>query len=99
MNYVAVIHKDPDSDFGVSFLDFPGCTIAGRTLDEVKAIAIEALEEHLSEMRAAGEAIPAPSSLDAMLADLDFTDGVVFLVVPVRGDDMTLTPGGPTRPQ
>ena len=86
MNYIGVIHEDPDSDFGVSFLDFPGCTIAGRTLDEVKAIAIEALEGHLSEMRAAGEPIPAPSSLDAMLADLDLTDGVV---VPVRGEGVT----------
>ena len=35
-SYIAVIHKDPDSDFGVSFPDFPGCITAGATIDEVK---------------------------------------------------------------
>ena len=35
-------------------------------------------------MRAAGEPIPVPSSLGAVLADPDFADGAAFLVVPVR---------------
>jgi predicted RNase H-like HicB family nuclease len=26
--YIALIHKDPDSDFGVSFPDLPGCITA-----------------------------------------------------------------------
>jgi len=43
MDYIAIIHKDPDSDFGVSFPDFPGCITAGRTLDEAKEMAREAL--------------------------------------------------------
>ena len=43
MDYVAIIHQDRDSDFGVSFLDFPGCITAGRMLDEAKARALEAL--------------------------------------------------------
>ena len=34
MEYVAYLHKDRDSDFGVSFPDFPGCVTAGRTLEE-----------------------------------------------------------------
>ena len=84
MNYIGVIHKDPDSDFGVSFPDFPGCITAGRTLDEAKVMAIEALEGHIAEMRAAGEPIPVPSSLGAVLADPDFADGAAFLVVPAR---------------
>ncbi len=25
MNYIALIHKDRKSDYGVSFPDFPGC--------------------------------------------------------------------------
>ena len=41
--YIAVIHKDADSDFGVSFPDLPGCITAGRTLDEACAMATEAL--------------------------------------------------------
>ena len=33
MYYIALVHKDPDSDFGVSFPDFPGLVTAGRTLE------------------------------------------------------------------
>jgi len=58
MDYVAIIHKDPDSDFGVSFPDFPGCITAGRTLDEAKALALEALTGHIEVMREAGNLCP-----------------------------------------
>jgi predicted RNase H-like HicB family nuclease len=86
MDYIAIIHKDADSDYGVSFPDFPGCITAGRSLDEAKDMAGEALGGHVEEMLAAGEAIPAPSSLDAVMADPDFRDGVAFLVgVKPRG--------------
>ena len=60
MNYVAVIHKDPDRDFEVGFPDFPGCITAGRTLTEAKAMAREALSGHIAEMRAGSEALPTP---------------------------------------
>ncbi len=84
MSYIAVIHKDPSSDFGVSFPDFPGCITAGRTLEEAKVMAVEALEGHIAEMRAAGEPIPTPVSLDGVLANPDFADGAAFIVVPAR---------------
>jgi hypothetical protein len=32
MEYIAYLHKDRDSDCGVSFPDFPGCITAGKTL-------------------------------------------------------------------
>lgn len=84
MNYIVVIHKDPNSDFGVSFPDFPGCITAGRSLEEAKVMAVEALEGHIAEMRAAGESVPAPASLDAVLANPDFADSAAFIVVQVR---------------
>jgi predicted RNase H-like HicB family nuclease len=80
MDYVAIIHKEADSDFGVSFPDFPGCITAGRTLDEAKDMAAEALLGHIAEMQAAGEAIPGPASLDEVMSSPDFRDGVGFLV-------------------
>jgi predicted RNase H-like HicB family nuclease len=73
MDYVAIIHKDPDSDFGVSFPDFPGCITAGRPLDEAKALALEALTGHIGVMREAGEPVPAPSTLDEVMNDPRFT--------------------------
>jgi predicted RNase H-like HicB family nuclease len=84
MNCIAVIHKDPKSDFGVSFPDFPGCVTAGRTLEEAKIMAVEALEGHIAEMQAEGEPIPTPASLDAVLADPNFADGAAFIVVQAR---------------
>ena len=46
-SYIALIHKEPRSDFGVSFPDFPGCVTAGRTLDEARKMAEEALALHV----------------------------------------------------
>jgi predicted RNase H-like HicB family nuclease len=80
MDYIAIIHKDTDSDFGVSFPDFPGCITAGRTLDEAKEMAREALTGHIALMREAGAPLPEPSTLDQVMSDPQFRDGVAFLV-------------------
>lgn len=79
-HYVALIHKDADSDFGVSFPDFPGIATAGRTLDEARAMAEEALAFHVEGMVEDGDVIPRPSSLDAVMADPAARDGVVTLI-------------------
>ncbi|MFW7267530.1 type II toxin-antitoxin system HicB family antitoxin [Gluconacetobacter sp. Hr-1-5] len=79
-NYIALIHKDPDTDFGVSFPDFPGCITAGRTLDEAQSMAQEALEGHIACMAEDGEAVPAPSSLETIMADPENRDGVAVLI-------------------
>lgn len=80
MNYIAIIHKDPNSDFGVSFPDFPGCISAGRTIKEAKTMAAEALHGHIEDMREHGEALPSPSSFEAVMRDPEFSDGVAFLI-------------------
>ncbi|HEY7301873.1 MAG TPA: type II toxin-antitoxin system HicB family antitoxin [Xanthobacteraceae bacterium] len=43
-NYIALIHKDPDSCHGVSFPDVPGVVTAGDTIDEAIRNATEVLE-------------------------------------------------------
>jgi predicted RNase H-like HicB family nuclease len=78
--YIALIHKEPDSDFGVSFPDFPGCVTAGATLDEARAMAAEALGLHLEGIVQDGEAVIEPSSLEAVMADAANRDGVAILV-------------------
>jgi predicted RNase H-like HicB family nuclease len=79
-HYVALIHKDADSDFGVSFPDFPGLATAGHTLDEARAMAEEALAFHVEGMVEDGDAVPKPSSLDAVMTDPAARDGVVTLI-------------------
>lgn len=78
--YIALIHKTADSDYGVSFPDFPGCISAGRTLDEARTMAAEALALHLDGLIEDGTDIPAPSSLDDIMAEPDNRDGVATLV-------------------
>jgi len=78
--YIGLIHKDPESDYGVSFPDLPGCVTAGRTLDEARAMAAEALALHLEGLTEDGTAIPDPSPLETIMADPGHRDGVVTLV-------------------
>ncbi len=67
-NYIGLIHKEADSDFGVSFPDFPGVVTAGKSLDDARAMAEEAL------------AFPEPSSLEEVMANPENRDGVAILV-------------------
>ncbi|SFB46410.1 Predicted nuclease of the RNAse H fold, HicB family [Rhizobium sp. NFR07] len=79
-NYIGLIHKEADSDYGVSFPDFPGAVTAGRTLDEAREMAEEALAFHVDGMTDDGEAIPEPSSLERVMTDESNRDGVAILV-------------------
>lgn len=78
--YIAIIHKEPESDYGVSFPDLPGCVTAGATLDEARDMAAEALAFHLEGLAEDGEPAPEPSSLEAVMADPDNRSGVAILV-------------------
>ncbi len=78
--YVGLIHKEADSDFGVSFPDFPGVITAGTSLDDARAMAEEALTFHIEGLVADGEAIPEPSSLEEIMGDPGNRDGVAILV-------------------
>jgi predicted RNase H-like HicB family nuclease/predicted DNA binding CopG/RHH family protein len=80
MDYIAYLHKDRNSDFGVSFPDFPGCITAGKTLDEAHRMAAEALAFHIAGMVEDGDTIPSPSVLDDLANDPARKDAVAFLV-------------------
>lgn len=80
-DYIAVVHKAPNSDFGVSFPDFPGCITAGTTLDEAKAMAQEALSLHIRGIMEDGHSLPTPSKFEAVAADPDYSDATAYLIV------------------
>jgi predicted RNase H-like HicB family nuclease len=85
-NYIALLRKDESSDYGVDFPDFPGCVSAGHTLEEARIMAAEALTGHVATMREFGDPLPAPSDLDAIMADPDNADAIAFIVtVPEVG--------------
>jgi predicted RNase H-like HicB family nuclease len=83
--YIALLRKDPDSDFGVDFPDFPGCITAGSTLEETREMATEALEFHIEGMLEANLPIPEPSRLDVVMSDPENAEAIPFPVsVPDR---------------
>jgi predicted RNase H-like HicB family nuclease len=84
---IALIQKDADSDYSVSFPDFPGCITAGATIDEARALAAEALAFHVEGMREDGQEIPAPSPIAAAMRERENRDAVAFLVtLPEQAD-------------
>ncbi|MXV43479.1 CopG family transcriptional regulator [Saccharibacter sp. 17.LH.SD] len=86
--YLAVISKDPDSDYGVHFPDFPGCVTAGETIDEARRMAEEALSGHIALMREDGDVIPAPSSYEDIMKDPDNHGLFVCEISPEDYDPM-----------
>jgi predicted RNase H-like HicB family nuclease len=90
MNYIAYLHKDAKSDFGVSFPDFPGCITAGKSLEEARRRAPAALAFHIAGMLEDGQKIPKPSSLDQLAGDPDRKDAVAFLVTAVLPKQKTV---------
>ncbi len=78
--YIALLRKEKDSDFGVDFPDFPGCITAGESLEEAHIRAREVLKFHIKGMIEDGDPIPAPSSLDDIMADPANAGAVPFLV-------------------
>ena len=82
-NYIAIVHKEAKSDFGVSFPDFPGCITAGKNIDEAKDMAQEALTLHIQGMLEDGEKLPGPSRLEEIMSDPDYANAIAYLVVSV----------------
>ncbi len=84
--YIALVHKDEGTSYGVSFPDMSGCISAGDTFEEAVANAAQALAGHFALMEADGEAIPTPRSFDELRRDPDFaqdsTDAIVTMVTP-----------------
>jgi predicted RNase H-like HicB family nuclease len=80
MEYIAYLHKDRNSDYGVSFPDFPGCITAGRTLDEASRMAAEALALHMQGMIEDGDPVPEPSRVDDIAADAARRGAIAFMV-------------------
>lgn len=72
MKYPVAIHKDNDSDYGITVPDIPGCFSAGETLDEALKNAVEAITGHLEILAEDGEVAPQASIIDVHFGHPDF---------------------------
>lgn len=84
MHYIALIHKEAESGYGVSFPDVLGVTAVADTLDEALHEAAVALAFAFEDWT--GER-PTARTLDQLRGDDDFLDwsrdAVVAAVAPV----------------
>lgn len=96
-HYIAVFDHDPDSGaWGVCFPDFPGCISAGASFDEALKKGAEALAAHAALMAREGDAIPEPSTLDAVRRsgqwiDQDSVVGTMPLLPPAGKERVNVT--------
>jgi predicted RNase H-like HicB family nuclease len=80
MNYIALIHKEDNSDYGVSFPDFPGCISAGETLEQARTMAQEAVISHINILKEMHEQVPAPTTLEEIMSCPENRSAIAFLV-------------------
>lgn len=85
-SYFAIVHKDADSAFGVSFPDLPGVFSAADQEQDLVDNAIEALR-----LWAEDEPLPNPSTIDDILDREDIrgelAEGAFLIRVPLIEDD------------
>jgi predicted RNase H-like HicB family nuclease len=87
-HYIALIHKDQDSCYGISFPDVPGVFTAGDTIDEAMQKAAEVLAFAAEDWSAlAGETFPAARTIDELRGHPEFQEeaaDAVVAAVPFR---------------
>ncbi len=80
MIYLLAIHKDADSDYGVTVPDLPGCFSAGFSFEEALHNAHEAILCHLEGLALDNEAPPIAQSFETHQQNPDFQDAVWAVV-------------------
>jgi predicted RNase H-like HicB family nuclease len=84
--YIAVVHKDQDTAYGVHFPDVPGCFSAADDIENIIPNAIEALSLYSEDAE-----LPQPSPIEQIRADsqvaADLAGGAFLLAVPMIEND------------
>lgn len=81
MRYPVAIEPATETTcFGVAVPDLPGCYSAGDTLDEAMTGAEESAAAWIDATLDAGEAVPPPSSLDAIRSNPDYAGWIFGLI-------------------
>jgi antitoxin HicB len=90
-HYIALIHKDSDSCYGVSFPDIPGVVTAGDTVDEAMRQAREVLQFAAEDWTNpdGSTGFKAPSTIDELRNNPEFLEDakdavVAFVEYPAR---------------
>jgi predicted RNase H-like HicB family nuclease len=77
--YLGLIRRDGNSDYGVSFPDLPGLSSGGSTVHEALMSAQSALAMHLGALVSGREA-PAPTPIAHLMDDARLDGSIAVLV-------------------
>lgn len=84
--YIALVHKDEGSAYGVQFPDVPGCFSAADEMGDLVPNAIEALNLHGTD-----EPLPKPRTIEQLRSDQDvateLADGAFLVAIPLIEND------------
>lgn len=87
--YIAIVHRDENSAYGLTFPDLPGCFAAADTWDDIPAAAAEALDLWFED-----QPDVEPATLDAVRRKpevaAELATGAVLLPVPYISADTAL---------
>ena len=84
--YIALLHRDADGGYGVSFPDFPGCISAGDGWEKAATAAADALRFHVEGMLADGEKLPKARSPEELRAERTIAkqfEGAIVTSIPL----------------
>ena len=88
-HYIGIVHKDPDSSYGIAFPDLPGCYSAGEDLAELERNAIEAIDLFLEGEDAARYPASDMTAVRARLGE-DDREAMLMAVPFVRAGGRTV---------
>jgi predicted RNase H-like HicB family nuclease len=66
-SYLIVIERADDGSYGAWAPDLPGCVALGETIEDAERQMREAIAFHLEGLRAAGEPVPTPTAVAAVM--------------------------------
>lgn len=74
--YIGIVHKDPDSCYGMSFPDAPGCFSAADEAKDIYAMAEEALTLWLECSIEDGHSIPPTRTVEEIERDPEWKESL-----------------------
>lgn len=84
--YIVIVHKEENSAYGMTFPDAPGCFSAADEMDDIFAMATEAITGWTEVMIEHGNPIPPTRDLSEIKSDPqwadEFVDAAFVLALP-----------------
>jgi predicted RNase H-like HicB family nuclease len=85
--FIAMVHKDRDTSYGVSFPDFPGSITSAASLSEAMDRARELVSFIAETWEADDGPFPQPRTIDELRRDPEFIDDssdAILIAVPLE---------------